>query len=47
MCRTGTGPGGGLELRFGGPGGLNPNSSAFKNAMRACQALFNELGAIP
>lgn len=42
-----SGPDGGLELRVGGRGGLNPNSSAFKNAMRACQSLFNEFGAIP
>ncbi len=41
-----SGPNGGFSLRIGG-GGVNPNSPVFKDAMRACQSIFNEVGAIP
>ncbi len=41
-----SGPNGGLSLRVGGRG-VNPNSAAFRNAMRACQSVFNAFGAVP
>jgi hypothetical protein len=37
---------GGVMMRFGGRG-ANPNAAAFRNAMRACQSLFNAFAAVP
>ncbi|MGB9112105.1 MAG: hypothetical protein WCF24_05190 [Acidimicrobiales bacterium] len=41
-----SGPNGGVLLRVGGRG-ANPNSAAFRDAMRACQSVFDAFGAVP